>query len=147
MDTLLPSVLGLLIPIIAIVLGIGTGIISIILDYSKRKRLMDLYHQQRMAAIDKGIELPPMPLELLTADVRGRKRSRPLLKGLVLLLVGLTVGIALYANHGWRIACYGLIPAGIGVAFLVYHAVEGKKVAAEEQREAESVATKPPATV
>ena len=128
------QIISLLIPIIAIVMGIGCGIIALVLDYLKRRRLMELYHQQRMAAIDKGVELPPMPLDLLTADIR-RKHSNPLLKGLLLVLIGITVAAALYANQGWQTACYGLIPAGIGLAYLIYYAVEGKKLAAEEREE------------
>ena len=128
------TIVALFIPIIAIVMGIGCGIIALVLDYLKRRRLMELFHQQRMAAIDKGVELPPMPLDLLTADIR-RKRSNPLLKGLLLVFIGITVAAALYANEGWEPACYGLITAGIGLAYLIYYAVEGKKLAAEEREE------------
>lgn len=137
---------ALLIPIIAIVLGIGTGIIAMSLDYLKRRKLMELYHQQRMAAIDKGIDLPPMPLDLLTADIRHRQRSRPLLKGLILIFVGITVVIALYADDRGKLAFYGLIPLGIGLAYLIYHFAEGKTLAAEE-RQKELSETKPPARV
>ncbi len=51
-----PQTLGLLIPIIAIIMGIGIGMLAIYLGYRKRKELFTCYHLERMAAIEKGIE-------------------------------------------------------------------------------------------
>ena len=82
--TLIP-VLSLFIPIIAIVMGIGIGMLAIYLRYRKRKEISAHYHQERMAAIEKGIECPPWPDRLL-ADAHqpgleihvggGRRRCR-----------------------------------------------------------------------
>jgi Mg2+/citrate symporter len=146
MEININEVLALLIPIIAIVMGIGIAFFAVFLDYSKRKRLMELYHQQRMAAIDKGIEMPPMPLDLLTADPRRRTRSSPLLRGLIWLFAGATLVVALYAGDLREKAFFGLIPAGIGAAYLIYYFAEGKKLAAEE-RAKELSETKPPVPV
>ena len=57
-----------MIPIIAIVLGIGIGMLAIYLSYRKRKELFALYHQERMAAIEKGIDCPPWPERLLADE-------------------------------------------------------------------------------
>ena len=53
--------LALLIPIIAIIMGIGIGMLAIYTGYLKRKDLFAHYHQERMAAIEKGIDCPPWP--------------------------------------------------------------------------------------
>src|ERR1700678_4050598 len=55
--------LEMMIPIIAIVLGISMGAWTIYLSYRKRREMFALYHEERMAAIEKGIELPPLPEE------------------------------------------------------------------------------------
>src|SRR5689334_9538926 len=55
--------------IVAIVFAIGLPlsipIIFLALDYQKRRRLMELHHAERMAAIERGMELPPLPIEVL----------------------------------------------------------------------------------
>jgi Domain of unknown function (DUF6249) len=129
-DTLIP-VLSLLIPIIAIVMGIGIGMLAIFLGYRKRKQLCDHYHQERMAAIEKGIECPPWPDRLLADDAAPSSPSprRHLLKGLVWLFIGLAAGIAVYATFDLSHALFGLIPVGIGAAHLIYYAVEGRREA------------------
>ncbi len=125
-------ILALFIPIIAIVLGIGIAMLAIFLSYRRRKETFALYHQERMAALDKGVELPPLPDFLLT---EGGKPSGPynphqhLLKGLVWLFIGIGLGIALWQTVGLDWALFSLIPVGIGLAQLIYYFVEGKKEA------------------
>jgi hypothetical protein len=134
----------LLIPIIAIVLGLGTGMLSIFLNYRKRKDMFALYHQERMAAIEKGIELPPLPTDFFHDDGPSRRSSHgTLLGGLVLVFTGLALYLALHftvsrTDAGGDVALYALIPAGIGAACLVYYFTVGRKVAAamEEERKA-----------
>ena len=98
---------------------------------------MELAHQQRMAAIENGIDLPPLPVELLEESRRNQKRSSSLLRGLVWLFIGLGLMIALYASEQEvRKAVFGAIPAGVGLAYLIYYFAEGKKVE-EELRKTE----------
>ncbi len=130
--------LALFIPIIAIVMGIGIAALTVYLNYRKRKEMFALYHQERMLALEKGVELPPLPDDLLTDEgmsARAYNPRRHLLKGLVWLFIGLGLIVALYAVVDPRKALFGLIPAGIGLAHLIYYAVEGKKepVLAEQQ--------------
>jgi Domain of unknown function (DUF6249) len=132
--------LGVTVPLVAVVMALSIPILGNCLDFAKRKRLMELYHQQRMAAIDKGADMPPMPMDLLTAS--GRGRSSPLFKGLFWLLVGLALLVALYANDLGAKALYGLIPVGIGLAHLICYAVEGN-----QQARAQLTETKPPSGV
>ena len=136
------ALLALFIPILAIVMGCGIGLLAVYLDYAKRKRFMELQHQQRMAAIEKGIDLPPMTMECLGLEHRPRRRPSYLLKGLVWLFVGSGIVGVMFANFRERQALYGLIPAGIGLAYLIYYFVEGKKLeAASRQAEAEQANT------
>ena len=122
---------SLFIPIIAIIMGIGIGMLAIYLGYRKRKQVFAFYHQERMAAIEKGIECPPWPDRLLADDAAPSSPSprRHLLKGLVWLFIGLAATVAVYATFDLSHALFGLIPVGIGAAHLIYYAVEGRSEA------------------
>jgi hypothetical protein len=124
-----PEKLALMIPIISIVMGIGIGMLAIYLNYRKRKDLLDHYHQERMAALEKGIECPPWPDRLLGDEGTPASPRRHLLKGLVWLFIGLGGMVAVYVAIDHEQALWGLIPAGIGLAHLIYYFVEGKKEA------------------
>lgn len=128
-----------LIPLFAIVFAVGLPlsipIVFAVLNYRKRKRLMELHHAERMAAIERGMDVPPLPLELI--DGRSRRRSS-LLPGLVWLFIGLALLIAMQSIREEE-AVLGLIPAGIGLAYLIYYFVEGRKLEAR-QREDEQAA-------
>ncbi len=123
-----PSEIAFVIPVVAIIFGCGIPIIAIITNYRRRKHLFELYHQERMAAISKGIDLPPLPADLLAEGEKPRVRSPrdSLLKGLVWLFVGLGIVASIYGIEGEREALLGLIPAGVGLAHLIYYFVEGR---------------------
>jgi hypothetical protein len=129
---LIPLV-SLLIPIVAIIMGIGIGMLALFLKYRRRKDIFSLYHQERMAALEKGVELPPLPDALFNEDGRPCRSYNPrrhLLKGLVGLFFGVGLGIALYMTVGqW--AFFALVPIGVGLAHLIYYFVEGKNEAKE----------------
>lgn len=115
--------------VFAIGLPLSIPIIFLALDYKKRRRLMELHHAERMAAIERGIEIPP-----LTVDVLGRRRisCTTLLPGLIFLFVGLALLLGLYGSdapdHAFLgLSLWGLVPTAIGLAFLTYYLVEGRK--------------------
>ena len=120
------EVAGVLIPLAGITVPLSIPIVAIVLGYRQRRRVMELYHAERMAAIERGMELPPLPVELIDGRVKRRRSS--LLPGLVWFFVGLAVLV------GWLIAGFdndlpvigGLIPLGIGLAYLIYYGVEGR---------------------
>lgn len=123
-----------MIPLFGMIFGLGMPlsipIIWIVLNYRKRRRLMELHHAERMAAIERGMDIPPLPLELIEGGNRRRRTS--LLPGLVWLFVGLAIaGGMLLADADddmpWMI---GLIPLGIGAAYLIYYFTEGRKLEA-----------------
>ncbi|HLS80928.1 MAG TPA: DUF6249 domain-containing protein [Steroidobacter sp.] len=120
-----------IIPLFAIVFAIGLPlcipIVWIVLNYRKRRRLMELHHTERMAAIERGMDIPPLPLELIDAPRRRRRSS--LLPGLVWFFIGLAVagGMLLGDERDapWMIS---LVPLGVGLAYLIYYFVEGRKL-------------------
>ena len=127
-----------LVPLFGIMFGIGVPlsipILWIVLNYRKRRRLMELHHTERMAAIERGMEIPPLPLELI--DGRSGRRRSSLLPGLVWFFIGgavLVGSLTIGGGHDEDLPIIGgLIPLGIGLAYLIYYAVEGRHVEARQ---------------
>ena len=136
MAPLIP-IIGTFIPIVAIVMGVGIGMLTIYLDYRKREKMFALYHQERMAAIEKGMDLPPLPEEFFS-DGKRKSPHDALLGGLICTFLGLALFVALYFLVGLKIALFALIPLGIGLAILIYYFAVGRKeaLALEEARKA-----------
>lgn len=107
-----------LIPITAIVMGIGIAMLGLWLDYRKKSEIYALHHKERMAAIEKGMDVPPLPPELFHRG--GRTSADFLRRGIVWLLIGgsLLIAMLLEGTHG---AMYALIPAAIGLANLIFY--------------------------
>ena len=133
-----------LIPLFGIVFAIGLPvsipIILAVLNYRKRRRLMELHHTERMAAIERGMELPPLPLDIIDGR-SGRRRRTSLLPGLVWLFVGLSLLISMQ-SIGEQEAIFGLIPTGVGLAYLIYYFVEGRKLEAKQMEEESALRAK-----
>lgn len=103
-------------------------------DYRKRSVLLTLHHQERMAALEKGLELPPYPNEGsgshadVLAALQPDKPGRPLLIGLVWLFLGIGLAVVLWGIKAPHASpAIGALPAGIGLAYLIYHFVEARK--------------------
>jgi hypothetical protein len=141
-----------IIPIFGILFGIGGPVVVVIvwftLNYHKRRKLMELHHAERMAAIERGMEIPPLPIELIDGRSVPKRRRTALLPGLVWFFVGLAVTVgSLVGDADGEIPVFlGLIPLGIGLAYLIYYFTEGKKVEARwlEHDLAQRSATRPP---
>jgi len=123
---------GEIVAIVAIFFAIGVPlsipIVYMALDYRKRRRFMELHHAERMAAIERGMELPPVPKALLEG-MRHRRRSTSLLPGLVWFFIGIAILIAMQSISDEE-AMLGLVPAGVGLAYLIYYFAEGRKIEA-----------------
>lgn len=117
-----PAILGIMIPIIAIVMGVGTAIIAIVAGHRQRMQRAELRHRERLAAIEKGIEIPPDPVEF---EPEGR-RPRYLLRGLCWLFVGATLTAALSQLPAEVPYLFGLIPAALGAGYLLFYFLEGR---------------------
>lgn len=120
------------VPVFGIVFGAGIPlsipILIAVLNYRKRRRLMELYHAERMAAIERGMEVPPIPIEVLGAP----PNRSTLLPGLVWLFVGLAILVSFREDGGFFPGfgggmVWGLVPTGIGLAYLIHYFVEGRK--------------------
>jgi hypothetical protein len=141
-----------IIPIFGILFGIGGPVTVVIvwftLNYHKRRKLMELHHTERMAAIERGMEIPPLPIELIDGRSVPKRRRTALLPGLVWFFVGLAVVVgSLVGDVDGEIPVFlGLIPLGIGLAYLIYYFTEGKKVEARwlEHDLTQRSATRPP---
>ena len=144
-----PGIIGVFIPIVAIVMGIGIAMLTVFLNYRKRKEMFALYHQERMAAIEKGIELPPLPDAFFDEDRKPRSPHRGMAVGLIWSFVGLALLVALYFNEQGTVALFALIPIAVGLAYLIYYFAVGKKEAEvlEAERKAKAAETNRVATV
>jgi hypothetical protein len=121
------DVVAVFIPIVAIVMSLSIPIVYAIVDYRRRRDIVEAHHRERMAAIDRGMELPPLP-DSFYQSIKPARRSSYLLPGLVWLFVGVGIFLALGAVAGEDVRNLGLIPAGVGVAYLIYYVVEGRKL-------------------
>lgn len=131
--------LGDLVPVLGVIFAVGLPlsipIVYIALNYRKRLRLMELSHKERMAAIERGMEVPPLPLDLI--DGRSRRRRSSLLPGLVWFFLGLAVVAGSLSIGDDLPVVFGLVPLAIGVAYLIYYGVEGRHLEARQQEQEE----------
>jgi hypothetical protein len=116
------ELLALFIPIITIVLGVAIAIVWIVTAHRQKVQRFEMRHRERMAAIDKGLDLPADPVEPETVKKTGGLRS-----GLAGLLVGIVLYLALRAVADEDVALFGLIPAAIGLANMVSYFIEGRR--------------------
>jgi hypothetical protein len=117
------------IPIIAIVGGITAGIIKTL----GRQRLIELAQQERIAAIQRGIDpskLPSMPslgledddLVSMSGLERDRRRAQGLLIGGIIVTaasIGMIVFFSLIDTGDRNVWAVGFIPGAVGVALLI----------------------------
>lgn len=115
------------IPIVAIIMSLSIPIVFAIVDYRRRRDIVEANHKERMAAIERGMELPALP-ESFYQSIKPARRSSYLLPGLIWLFVGIGIFIALGAIAGEDVRMLGFVPAGVGLALLIYHFVEGRKL-------------------
>jgi hypothetical protein len=139
------NVLVSAIPIFGIIFGVGLPlsipILMLILRHRTRRELIERYHLERMAAIERGMELPAWKPELLETPTQRRPRTS-LLPGLIWFFVGIALLLFFLdiASRDIKAPRYiGLIPMAVGLAYLVYYFVEGREL---ERRYIESGASR-----
>jgi hypothetical protein len=129
------AIIDNLIPIVAIVFGIGIGMLGMYLNFRRKRELFQLYHAERMAALEKGMELPALPREFFQ-DSREREANpaRHRRQGLILTLLGVGIGVGMAATEhaGRHDAWWCLVIIGLGVALLLSSYLEFKERAAEQ---------------
>ncbi len=117
-------VLPFLVPLVAIIMGIGVGMLALWLDHQKKIHIFELHHKERLMAIERGMEVPPLPAEFF----HGRGKSETSLIsnlrwGLIWLLLGLAIAAAMILNGDSARATWGLIPIAIGLAQLIFYSI------------------------
>jgi hypothetical protein len=124
------EILGPIIGLVSATLAMSIPIIYIVTRSRRLQRAMELLHAERMAAIERGMELPASSLEILGDQIANSRKPRTaLLPGLVWLFVGLAIA-ASRLSYDYRDGApllVGLIPTGIGLAYLIYYFVEERK--------------------
>jgi hypothetical protein len=123
-----PGVVAVFIPITAIIMGIGIGMMAIWSDHKRKAQILEQNHRERMHAIEKGIELPPLPASLVGGSTpTAPSAAKSLRIGIMLTLIGILLFIAIVVAGGQEGALFGLLPACVGVANLVYAAIQWKQ--------------------
>ena len=130
-ENLIPA-LGLLIPILSVTVSLAALIVWIVMWYRRRMHEVDCRHKERMAAIEKGLELPP---ESLPQPEQTPPRSRYLLRGLIWLGVGVAIT---FGGHDWLrvpLGGAGWIAVAVGAAYLIFYFVEGRRASVPKPEE------------
>ena len=125
------SFFGLLIPLTAIVMGIGIVWLALWIDYQKKRQLFEQLHKERMAAIEKGMEIPALPPELFQST-RLRLPSDYLRRGIIFLFIGIAVTAQKLFQTG-QPRLWGLIFCALGIAYLLFYWLEGRKQKLDQQ--------------
>ena len=131
-----PGVIGVFIPIVAIIMGVGAGIVAIWSEHRRKAQLLEQNHRARMQAIEKGLELPPLPANLVSGGNGPSTASaaKSLRSGIMMVLIGVILYVAIDRVGASEAALFGLIPAAIGFANLVYAAIQWKKEQADDAK-------------
>jgi hypothetical protein len=123
--------IAVFIPIVAIIMSLSIPIVFAVIDYKRRRDIVESHHKERMAAIERGMELPPLP-DALFNSFKPNRKPRYLLSGMIWLFTGLASFAALWRVASEDVAFFALIPAAVGVALLLYYFIEGRKEAAAD---------------
>lgn len=115
----------------SIVMGLALPMLWVWCDYQKRKMLLTLCHQERLAALEKGLELPSFPPEAFEATnvsaKEGCGKDTSLISGLVWIAIAVGAGIFLYYSpRPFVHPTVAAIPLGIGLAYLICYGLEFK---------------------
>ena len=122
--------MGLLIPIISVTGSLSALIVWIVVWYRRRMHEVDCRHKERMAAIEKGLELPP---DAVPPPPQMPSHSRYLLRGLIWFGIGLAIT---FGGRDWLrgpMGGAGWIAVAIGAAYLIFYLVEGRNTTVPKQ--------------
>jgi len=126
MNETISSAMALLIPITAVAASFAALIVWIVVSSRRRMHAIESRHKERMAAIDKGVDLPPDPLP---QPEQMPPHSRYLMRGLIWLGVGLAITFGMHGLlHAPPIGGVGWIPVAVGAAYLIFYLAEGLRL-------------------
>jgi hypothetical protein len=123
--------LGVMIPILAIVFGVSAAMLFDYTNHRRKSQLLEQIHKERLAALERGLELPAIPPGLAGShgDYGAPSAARTMRNGLVLFGIGVVLYFALGRIED-EAQLFGLIPGVIGIANLIYAAVLSRKESA-----------------
>jgi len=140
-----PALIGVSIPIVAIVFGVGVGALAIWSEHKRKSQLLDQLHRERMLALEKGVE-PPAIAPGLVGDLTAKSRPakpvpryewpRAMRNGLAMLLGGVVLYFAVDRAGGEEGAIFMLVLAALGTANLIFAAVLWNQEKDEPPRQA-----------
>lgn len=96
-------------------------VIHLYFSHEERRRRLEIAHRERMAAIEKGIPLPELPLEPPAVGTPG-DTGFPLFPGIVLATLGVGSMVAFLVTND--LSDYWMLPlpiAFMGVGMMLYH--------------------------
>jgi hypothetical protein len=133
------TLISLLIPIVAIVMGIGIGFWAIYWEHQTKR----IKYQERQLMIEKGMTPPSLYPD--------RKPATPedcLRRGIIMLFLGIGLGIGyfilLYPNQlsgppAWVCGVGGAIVGLLGVGHLVYYLIARKHTPGGREKSSETI--------
>lgn len=112
------------------VIGVAVGVVGYVyVKYLGRQKRLEVIHQERMVAMEKGIPLPEFPLEPARVE-RSRDADRVItILGMVLLSLSVGTMIVLYLNLADMPHRFWVAPlpfAFLGAGFLAYYLLQAK---------------------
>ena len=97
--------MALMIPIFGIVLGIAVAIVAIVASHREKVSRAEFRHRERIAALEKGIELPPDPPEPEIDRKIGSLKN-----GVMGVLIGVVLYFAIREVADASVALFGADP-------------------------------------
>ncbi len=112
-----------------VMVALSGGIVGYLyMRHSARQKRMEVIHQERMAAMEKGIPLPEIPMELREPERRPPDPYVLPILGIVLFTLSIGAMIVLYLNrttsHGFWIS--PLPFAFLGAGLLAFNYLKGE---------------------
>jgi len=108
-----------------VALALAGGIVGYLyLKHQRGQKRMEIIHQERMAAMEKGIPLPEFPFEQPREHARPDPANVIPILGMVLSTLSLGTMIVLYLNLPAESHANWVAPlpfAFLGVGFIVFH--------------------------
>jgi hypothetical protein len=125
---MMSTAMGLLFSLLAVTVSLGTLIVWIVVWHRRRVHEADCRHKERMAAIEKGLDLLP---ESAPQREQMPVRSRTLLRGLIWLGVGLAITFGAHDLSPPPLNGFRWIPIAVGAAYLIFYFVEGRNTSSK----------------
>ena len=114
-----PDVLAMSIPHVALIGSFIMVIVIVLISEHGRRLRNRMIHEERMAAIEKGLPVPPSFLE-------GIRKPNYVMRGLVLVALGLAFGIWTLSDADFPVGI-GAILFFMGLAILLAHSLTERR--------------------